>query len=231
MSKKKSIYIDDATYNTLMSLMKQNGMPDEVFKIAKKMNVNLAREFYEKLVKSSNIEVKEALLKNLLGIYGNYKAALELKELGYMPENEKKVLVGNHSKTADLCINDENGNNIYFEVKATRQILDYEKVYVDNDESSLNSNFSNNLIAYQNIGKKLIKQVKALRTTQNMVIVLIFSGCYVDDAILQKLKNEGVHIMRLKEDIGDLEKEVYDLVRNVEEAIINKTVFKPHLKK
>ena len=227
MSKKKEFDVE--LYETICTLLKQNGVPMGVFNIAKKMGLNLPKLFITKLVLSNDKKDKEDLLKNLMGLYGNYIAALSLKEAGFTVENEEEVPVydGNKSKKVDLVFSNPSGNKVYCEVKVARQILDYKKTYIDDDEKSLkNSTFHNEIKTYQSIGRKLLDQVKSLKSTNVPVLVIILSDCYVDPDIIKQLKDMDVNIIKINKNVRSLELELRMIIRNVEEAIENKKVFK-----
>lgn len=231
MSKKDKIDIE--LYEAVSALLKQNGIPKGVIELSKKMNLNLARLFITKMVYSNDPKDKDDLLKNLMGLYGNYIAATELEKAGFKVESEANALVygGSKSKKVDLVFSNPQGNKAYCEVKVTKQILDYKKTYIDDDEQSLkDSTFSNEIKIYQSIGKKLLNQVKALRSTNIPVLVIILRDCYVDPNILKQLKEEKVNVIKLEKDVRSLESELKEIIRNVEEAIDNKKVFKGYKK-
>ena len=227
MSKKKEFDIE--LYNAISILLKQNDVPNGVFELAKKMQLNLPRLFITKIVESHDEKDKEDLLKNLMGLYGNYIAAISLKEAGFNVENEENVLVydGNKSKRVDLVFSNPQGNKVYCEVKVARQILDNKKTYIDDDESSLkDSTFYKEIKTYQSIGRKLLDQVKTLKSTNIPVLVIILNDCYVDPDIIKQLKEIDVNIIRLNKDVKSLEIELIEIIRNVEEAVNNKNIFK-----
>ncbi len=217
----KKGFIDKEIYEELMVLMKQNGINKNIFSLAKKMNINLPRLFYEKLVSSKDIKAKEQLSKNLLGIYGNYLATFYYQSLGYKVENEKPIYNnsmdsdGRPIGSADIYFIDEKGDKCYCEVKATKQILGNTQDYIDEET-----------IKYRNIGKKLLKQVYKLGINGDKVIVIKFEGCYIDNAILEKLNDFNVSVKTLAIKIDDLEKMVDDIIDKVAEGLKNKKVFK-----
>lgn len=73
-------YIDKELYGEIMTAMKRSEIPDAVFELAKKMDMNLPKLFYEKILNSKNSHDKLSFSANLLGIYGNYFAAFYFKQ-------------------------------------------------------------------------------------------------------------------------------------------------------
>ena len=213
--------IDKETYNKICIILKKSGISSDILKLANKMHLNLPRLFISKLIEDEDEKSKEDLIKNLLGVYGNYEATKELIEAGFKVENEEQVPVydGSKKKSVDLVFSNQKGAKVYCEVKISKQILDYQKTYVDADKKSLNdSKFCDDTKVYQSIGKKLLNQVDALNSTGIPVIVFIVRDCYAPE-IIEKLQNKKVYVMRLKKDFSSINKEVRQIVNTAAEMI------------
>lgn len=221
---KRKNYIDKELYDEIMIAMKRSGIPPEVFSIAKKMDMNLPYEFKEKIFDLPNIvdqgkrkeaveRNKEYFSKNLLGIYGNYFATYYYSSR-YKVENEKPVYNenGNLDGKADLFFLDENGNENYCEVKATPYILSSENGFSKQKE----------ILKYQKMGEKLLRQAAKLKRTNANIIVILFDGCKVDQIILEKLQSMGIEVKFLQINIDMLESFIDDLIDKIEMNFYNK---------
>lgn len=221
---KRKNYIDKELYDEIMIAMKRSGIPPEVFSIAKKMDMNLPYEFKEKIFDLPNIvdqgkrkeaveRNKEYFSKNLLGIYGNYFATYYYSSR-YKVENEKPVYNenGNLDGKADLFFLDENGNENYCEVKATPYILGYQNGFSKQKE----------ILKYQKMGEKLLRQAAKLKRTNANVIVVLFDGCQVDKEISEKLKEMEIKVQSLQINIDMLESFIDDLIGKIEMNFYNK---------
>lgn len=208
-------FTDKNTYNLIISTLKKYGINDDILKLAKRMNVNVVRLFYEKILcvndKNKLYENIQSLTKTLLGVYGNYIVTCYYKALGYEVKNEYPVYDSNGEllTRADLAFVDNLGNLNLCEVKATTQIIDNIRNYNSNNEEKYNGKFfydmDSDIIKYKEIGTKLIKQVSKLKKTGSMVIVSIFDGCFMDDIIKDKLEELGVTVVKMASNIEDLE--------------------------
>lgn len=187
------------------------GINEDIFCHASKMDLNIVKLFYEKLVCNYSLKNIDEVTRNLLGVYGNYIATKYYKNLYSNVENEVPIIYNNKEITkADISFVDENNKVFYVEVKAAKQIIDNIRNYVDLD-LPLNNCYldkDNEIMKYKMIGKKLIEQVKKLSKNNNNIIVAVFEGCYIDSIIRQKLSELNaridvinVNIERLEEDI------------------------------
>lgn len=229
MAKHKEV--DTELYNKVCIILKKSGIKKDVFRLANKMHLNLPRLFISKLIDASDEKSKEDLLKNMLGLYGNYIATNELVNAGFKVENEELVPVydGNKSKNVDLVFSNPTGNKVYCEVKVSKQILDYQKTYYDDEEESLkDSNFYNDIKVYQSIGRKLINQINALCSTGIPVLVIVLNDCYIDPEIIKELKDKNVYLIRLKKEFSKLNMELRQIINNVEEYLHEDKSLKIH---
>ena len=130
-----------------------------------------------------------------------------------------------------LFVINYNGKLNLCEVKTTPQIIDNIRNYQDDEEELYNGKYyydmDNDIIKYKEIGKKLINQVKKLKTVSDDVSVVVFKGCFMDDIIKDKLKELGVEVKVLGVSIHNLKKQVEEIV----EAISNEFIrdLKPKL--
>lgn len=217
-------YIDEETYGFILKKLNKNGINEEIINLASKMDTDLLRLFYEKILCVSE---DEELLKNisiiskmLLGIYGNYLVSCYYKELGYDVKNEYEVRDNNTLVTrADLAFTDRDGNLNLCEVKATSQIIDNIRNYNSSDEEKYNDRYyydkDKEIIQYKEIANKLIKQTSKLLKANKRVIVIIFDGCFMDDIVRDKLNKMGAIIFTLVVNINELERYVYDVVNKI----------------
>ncbi len=217
-------YIDEETYGFILKKLNKNGINEEIINLASKMDTDLLRLFYEKILCVSE---DEELLKNisiiskmLLGIYGNYLVSCYYKELGYDVKNEYEVRDNNTLVTrADLAFTDRDGNLNLCEVKATSQIIDNIRNYNSSDEEKYNDRYyydkDKEIIQYKEIANKLIKQTSKLLKANKRVIVIIFDGCFMDDIVRDKLNKMGAIIFTLAVNINELERYVYDVVNKI----------------
>ncbi len=217
-------YIDNNIYDFILKTLKENDINDEIIKIANKMDVDLPNIFYEKILCVNNVDELsknvDVVAKSLLGIYGNYLASYYYKKLGYDVENEYEIKEGKKIITkADIAFTNHEGDINLCEVKATPQIIDnvknYNSIYKKECDNVFYLDMDSDIIKYKEIGNKLIKQVSKLTKTKNKVTVIIFEGCFIDDAIKDKLKAMGASIFTLAVNINELENHAYDIVYNV----------------
>lgn len=223
----KKNFVDREIYDELVTSMKENGINNDIFQLAEKMDINLPRLFYEKLLVSPSKENKESLSKNLLGIYGNYFATFYFKGMNYNVSNEFPVYdeKQNLITKADLAFFDKTGVLNYCEVKATSQIIDNIRNYYDVKENGYVGGYydiDSEIIKYKNIGKKLLKQVDKLSMPGVKVNVIVFNGCRVDNVIAEELQKRNVNIQRLAININDLEKYVDSIIDSVIKNILKK---------
>ena len=67
------------------------------------------------------------------------------------------------------------------------------------------------------MGKKLINQVKKLKTCSSFVIVSIFNGCILDDEIKEKLNSLKVNIHTMSLDISYLTSQIIRMIVGIRE--------------
>ena len=176
------------------------------------MDLNIEKMFFDKIINNYSPKALEEMTKNLLGVYGNYIATLYYKKIYKDVENEVPIKDDNGKEITkvDISFTDNFGKKTYVEVKATKQIIDNIRNYVDSEED-LNKCYSDKdkeIIKYKMIGKKLITQVKKLSETKSNVIVAIFDGCYIDNIIKRELRDLNVSINIINMNINDLEEEI-----------------------
>lgn len=204
---KKIINID--TYNNLLPIIIKNGIDDNIFDTAKKMDLDIVKLINDNVINTDDKQSLEIAKTTLLGVFGNYFTAYYYKKLGYEVETEKPLYdkKGNELTRVDISYKDKNSNTYLCEVKTAFQIIDNMRNYVDVD-SNINRAFytdkDEEIIKYKNIGKKLIKQATRLKQYSNNVNVIIFEGCIMDEVIKQDLGKLGVRIVVLGSNIYDL---------------------------
>ena len=203
----------------LINIFNDNGITFPIFNHAKMMDFNLIKLFNDKIFNNYNEKSLEVVTKNLLGVYGNYIASNYFKVLGYNVENEKDIKDKNNIvlTKADISFIDKEGNLNLCEVKATPQIIDNIRNYVDKDEqiTGTYTDKDEEIVKYKNIGKKLIKQVNKLKTSNNKVNVVVFKGCFIDDIIKEKLASENVNLITINVDINELENNIRKMVISI----------------
>ena len=208
-----------------IKLLVSCGISKQILNQASLMDLNIPKLIYEKLICKYNTKTLDEVTKNLLGVYGNYIATLYCKRMYKNVQNEVPIKdkSGKVITKADIVFTDLNDNENYCEVKATNQIIDNIRNYVDKDENKLSyfTDKDNIIIKYKNIGKKLITQVKKLLTTSKKVNVFIFEGCIVDEIIKQKLKGLNVKVITLATNIKELEEEIKNMLIQVHNIIID----------
>lgn len=208
-------FTDKSTYNLIISTLKKYGINDDILKLAERMDINLVRLFYEKILcvneKNELYKNIQSLTKTLLGVYGNYIVTCYYKALGYDVKNEYPVYdsKGELLTRADISFIDNSGRLNLCEVKATTQIIDNIRNYNSSNEEKYNGKYfydmDSDIIKYKEIGTKLIKQVSKLKKASSIVIVCVFDGCFMDDIIKDKLKKLGVTVVKMASNIEDLE--------------------------
>lgn len=203
----------------LINIFNDNGITFPIFNHAKMMDFNLIKLFNDKIFNNYNEKSLEVVTKNLLGVYGNYIASNYFKVLGYNVENEKDIKDKNNIvlTKADISFIDKEGNLNLCEVKTTPQIIDNIRNYVDKDEqlTGTYTDKDEEIVKYKNIGKKLIKQVNKLKTSNNKVNVVVFKGCFIDDIIKEKLASENVNLITINVDINELENNIRKMVISI----------------
>ena len=217
--------IDVKIQETILKSLYDNGINDKLIFEAKKMDVDLVRLFYEKIVLEKDLQKLknnvDVITKSLLGIYGNYVATSYFEALGYEVENEYPVYDENKKllTKADLAFVDNNGVVNLCEVKTTSQIIDNIRNYKDDEEKKYNGKYyydmDSDIIKYKEIGVKLIKQVTKLKKSGKKVLVVIFNGCFMDDIIKDKLSNLGVSVFTMAPNVKELEEQLRIMVTNV----------------
>ena len=217
--------IDVKIQETILKSLYDNGINDKLIFEAKKMDVDLVRLFYEKIVLEKDLhklkDNVDVITKSLLGIYGNYVATSYFEALGYEVENEYPVYDENKKllTKADLAFVDNNGVVNLCEVKTTSQIIDNIRNYKDDEEKKYNGKYyydmDSDIIKYKEIGVKLIKQVTRLKKSGKKVLVVIFNGCFMDDIIKDKLSELGANVFIMAPNVKDLEEQLRIMVTNV----------------
>ena len=175
--------ISDNTYNSILSTLNRYSINSDVIAMAKKMDNDLPKLFYDKIISSTDKKElefnKDVIVKTLLGVYGNYLATLYYKNLGYEVENEYPVYDKDNMllTKADLAFTDEEGNQNLCEVKLASQIIDNIRNYKSEDEELYNGkvyyDMDDDIIKYKKIGDKLITQVKKLKNSGKNITVII----------------------------------------------------------
>ena len=203
----------------LINIFNDYGITFPIFNHANMMDFNLIKLFNDKIFNNYNEKSLEVVTKNLLGVYGNYIASNYFKVLGYNVENEKDIKDKNNIvlTKADISFIDKEGNLNLCEVKTTPQIIDNIRNYVDKDEqiTGTYTDKDEEIVKYKNIGKKLIKQVNKLKTSNNKVNVVVFKGCFIDDIIKEKLASENVNLITINVDINELENNIRKMVISI----------------
>ena len=207
-------------------ILYDNGLNFNIFSHAKKMDVNLSKLFHDKIFNNYSKKNAEEITRCLLGVYGNFIATYYFKSLGYNVLNEVPVKDYNDKEItkADISFVDNNGVRNFFEVKATSQILDNVKNYKDDGDTEnkiyiMNKNLERK--KYEEIGKKLIKQVRKLKTTDGKVGIVIFNGCIIDDLLKEKLENLNVNIYTIALNINELENNIRNMVYKIRESFVS----------
>lgn len=213
---------DKDIYEKILDLLRVSGINEDIIALADKMDINLPKLFYEKILFSSTNDLSKnvsIVSKTILGVYGNYIATNYYKGLGYNTENEYKICDkdGKLITKADIYFIDNNGKENFCEVKATPQIIDNIRNYVDDSNLSIGSftDRDNEILKYKNIGKKLIKQVDKLSFNNNKVSVIVFDGCYIDDIILEKLSERNATLRKIAVNINELEDMITHIIYNI----------------
>ncbi len=106
--------------------MLQRFIPESVFLQAKKMNVNLNREFLKLIFGRENFaELRENLICTSAGVVGTVLANQYYKKLGYIVENEIPIFDQNGQKvsSADIKLTAPNGDETYIELKTSRGVI------------------------------------------------------------------------------------------------------------
>lgn len=213
----------DIKREELLYIINKVGINDEIIKVASKMDIDIVKLFYDKLLSANENNIDEnidIISKNLLGIYGNYISTKYLNSLGYKTVNEFPVIdnKGKLLTKADIAYYDKDNMLNLCEVKMSYQILDNIRNYSDLDEENKKGSYTDKdliIIKYKNIGKKLLKQIEKLSSTNAKVNVITFDGCYIDDIILNKLKEFNVRHIIINVNIEKLEKELKNMIYDV----------------
>ena len=228
--------INEETKNNISNVLYKYDITEDIFNHARKMDMDLIRLFYDKIIKAKDnnslVKNKDDLSQMLFGVYGNYCATKHFKDLGYDVINEYSIKdrFKREITKADIAFYDDNNKLNLCEVKATPQIIDNIRNYKSDNEDMYNDSFyydkDAEIIKYKEIGKKVLKQTKKLKTRGDIVNVVLFKECYIDDIIKDKLKNTGCNIIYINYDINKLKRYVYDIVTNItEELNSNKIIF------
>ena len=184
------------------------GINRQVLDHASKMDLNVTKIIYDKILMNFSEKTLDEVTKNLLGVYGNYIATKYLKIKYKNIKNEVPIKDQNENiiTKADIAFVDKDNKINYCEVKAVNKIL-------DNDESYEENNVE--IIKYKSIGKKLMSQVSKLLSTGSKVNVIVFNGCDIDNKVREKLINNKVRIITILIDINNLENEIKKMIVNI----------------
>lgn len=214
--------INEENRKMILNILEKYGINKMIINTARNMDLSLEELFYDNIILSSGKRNDDIVTTSLLGVYGNCYASYYFKGLGYIVENEKPVYDSKNNITtkADVSFIDKNGTQNYCEVKTAFQIIDNIRNYIDPDENTSKkkcyTDKDQEIIKYKSIGKKLIRQVKKLSLDKTKKVnVVIFSGCYVDDIIRNKLKKMNVNLITLNTNINDLYIYVNDLLQKI----------------
>lgn len=218
-------FIDKDTHDYILQILNANGINKAIIETAKNMDVDLVQMFYEKIVNvkdNKKLEInKDVIVKCLLGVYGNFIATSYYKSLGYNVINELPIKneVGKEITKADIAFKLPDGAYELCEVKTTPYIIDNIRNFPSDKEEKYNDKFyydmDNDIIKYKEIGKKLINQVKKLKTSTNNVTIIIFKECFIDDLIKDELNKLGVKVQIILPDINELKENIESIVLNV----------------
>ena len=205
----KSFYMD--IKNVLIC---DYSIPYDIFKHANLMDIDITKLFCDNLTASKN---KDALISQILGIYGNYFATHEFIMKGYKVENEYEVITDDKQKTkADIAYY-ENDEIVLCEVKMAMQIILNKKNYVNFNNLTSKKDIVQDKRKYFEIANKLLKQVSKLKKVSNHVKVIVFENCYMDKDLIDALKKEGIN----KDDILIIPVDVKELYNNVKNMVEN----------
>ena len=200
----------------IKQILLHNGINDDILNHAKKMDINLIKLFKDKVFINPSEQKLEELKNHLMGIYGNYYVTLYYKSMGYVVQNEAPIYENNKEITkADIKLTDDKGKVSYVEVKLVKQILDSKIHYID-DKSTL---FIYNYLyrKYEEIGKKLLRQVNKLKSLNNDVTVCVFSDTLIDEEILDKLNDLNVNIKKMGQKVSDIENMIENIILDIKE--------------
>ena len=219
----KKIKIEESAKKYIKEILISNSINEEIIEFAKLMDIDIIRLFHDKIyTQNQNIDLnKEAISKNLLGVFGNFIASNYFKGLGYEIVNEYPVLnkEGITVTKADIAYEEQNELHLC-EVKTTSQIIDNIRNYKDENEKKYSDDvffdLDKEIIKYKQIGTKVIEQVGKLKNTSAKVNLIVFNGCYIDDIIKDKLEKQGVYIKYIAPNIHQLE----DYINNITENIV-----------
>ncbi len=222
-------YIDKELYGEIMTAMKRSEIPDAVFELAKKMDMNLPKLFYEKVLNSKNSNDILSFSRNLLGIYGNYFAALHFKQSYANVKTEMPLYKENKLYTnVDISFTDENGVLNLCEVKASPYI-GFVTSYRDEMGNIINNNSSiEEMKKYRGIGDKLLKQVGKLIKYNARVNVVVYEGTIISDGIdkvLNDNENKNISKIIIPISINKLEADVDDLIDKILENFNSKASY------
>lgn len=214
------ILINNEIRNKILNILDKFGIKIDIINMAKKMDLDLVMLFYEKIFINNNIDNLEVVIRNLLGVYGNYHATKYFNDLGYDIKNEFPVRnrIGIIVTKADLGFTDNMGRLNLCEVKACTQIIDNIRNYIDPNKDKIKVHYKdkdNEILKYKYIGKKLIKQAIKLSKSGSVVNIIIFEGCYIDDIIKEQLNKLDAKIVVLSPNINELENNIRKIVNQI----------------
>lgn len=219
---KTNISITNKFY--IENILHKFGIGEDVFNVAKNMDLSLENLVYDNLVVNDSKRNEEVLISSLMGVYGNLFATKYLEGLGYETYNEVPIYDQNGKEItrADIVYKDKNGVINYCEVKTAFQIIEDSKNYIDKDDfNSIRKFYTNKKeesLKYKNIGNKLIKQVSKLKENkESKTNVIVYMGCLIDDKIISKLKEKNVSVITLGMNVIDL----YEFIKTKVEQIKN----------
>ena len=190
-------------------------VPYDIFKHANLMDIDITKLFCDNL---TTIKNQDALISQVLGIYGNYFATHEFVMKGYKVINEYEIVTDDKQKTkADIAYHE--GNKLVLcEVKTAMQIILNKKNYINVNNLTSKKDIALDKKKYFEIANKLLRQVSKLKKVSNHVKVIVFENCYMDPDLLEALKNEGINkddIIVIPVDVKELYSHVKNMVENI----------------
>ena len=198
----------------IRDILIENGIDENILNHAKKMDIDLVELFKNKIFNNYTDKTFDEVKSHLMGVYGNYYATMYYVGMGKHVKNEYPIYQdGKEVMKADLEFEDENVKT-YVEVKLTKQILRDRFHYVDDKRTLfiINKDYRK----YEEIGKKLIKQVNKL-INNGKVIVCVFSDTIIDDDIRTELENLGAQLKILAQKVYDVEENIISIINNIKD--------------
>lgn len=218
--------IKEEVRKEILTILNEFGINLDIINIATKMDLDIVELFYEKIFTNNSPGNILVVVRNLLGVYGNYYATKYFTNKGYVIINELPVRnkLGITVTKADLAFIDNEGRLNLCEVKATTQIIDNIRNYVDpnkNENIGYYEDKDEEILKYKYIGKKLIKQALKLSKGGAVVNIIVFEGCYIDGIIKKQLEQLGAKISVLSPNINALENDIKVAVNEISKHRLN----------